>query len=44
MNKKEANRVVYSAVNAAMLKGCYSLEDAAVIIEALKVSLTEEEE
>lgn len=35
MELKDAKEVVAQAINAALLKGCYNLADARVIIEAL---------
>lgn len=42
MNKKQANEVVYNAVNIAITKGCYNLEETSSIIEALRVVLVDE--
>jgi len=36
MELKEAKEVINQAINAAVLKGCYSLEDIKVIIMAIE--------
>ena len=41
MKPLEAKQVIEQAVNQAFLKGAFSLQDAAMITEALKVLFTE---
>jgi hypothetical protein len=41
MKQGEAKQVIEQAVNQAFLKGAFSLQDAAMITEALKVLFTE---
>lgn len=36
MELKQAKQVIQQAINAAMLKGCYSLEDVKVIVRAME--------
>jgi len=43
MKKEQANEVIYNAINMAISKGCYNLEETSSIIEALKVILNEDE-
>lgn len=35
MNLEEAKQIISQAINAALLKGCYSLDDVKLIIKAL---------
>jgi len=42
MKKEQANEVIYNAVNMAISKGCYNLEETSSIIEALRVVLVDE--
>jgi hypothetical protein len=41
---KEAKNVIYSALNIAISKGCYNLDEAIQIVDALRIVLVEEEE
>jgi hypothetical protein len=41
MKPEEAKQVIEQAVNQAFLKGAFSLQDAAMITEALKVLFAE---
>ena len=34
----EAKAILKNALNAAVLKGCFSLDDVSLIVEALKVN------
>ena len=43
MKKEQANEVIYNAINVAISKGCYNLEETSSIIEALRVILNEDE-
>lgn len=38
MNLQEAKQIISQAINAATLKGCYSLDDVKLIVEALEVN------
>ena len=38
MELKEAKEILKNALNVAVQKGCFSIDDVAVIIEALKVN------
>lgn len=38
MNLQEAKQIISQAINAALLKGCYSLDDVKLIVEALEVN------
>ncbi len=42
MKKEQVNEVIYNAVNMAISKGCYNLEETSSIIEALRVVLVDE--
>ena len=44
MKPEEAKQVVEQALNQAFLKGAFSLQDAAMITEALKVLYSEKQE
>ena len=35
MTLEEAKQIINQAINAAILKGCYSLDDVKLIVEAL---------
>ncbi len=37
MELKTAEQIIEEALNAAFLKGCYSLQDAKAIIKALEI-------
>ncbi len=37
MELKTADQIIEEALNVAFLKGCYSLQDAITIVEALKI-------
>lgn len=37
MNKEEAIKIIEQAINAATLKGIYSLEDMKLIVKALAI-------
>jgi len=39
MEEKEAQQIIYNALNAAVSKGCFNLEDTSKIIEAIKIVL-----
>jgi hypothetical protein len=41
---EEAKKVIYSALNIAISKGCYNLDEAIQIVDALRLVLVEEEE
>ena len=41
MKSEDAKQVIEQAVNQAFLKGAFSLQDATMITEALKVLFTE---
>ena len=43
MKKEQANEVIYNAINMAISKGCYNLEETSSVIEALRVILNEDE-
>jgi len=43
MKKEQANEVIYNAINVAISKGCYNLEETSSVIEALRVILNEDE-
>lgn len=43
MRLEDAQKIVEQALNQAFLKGAYSLQDAAMITEALKVLFTRPE-
>lgn len=38
MNLEQAKQIISQAINAALLKGCYSLDDVKLIVEALQVN------
>ena len=38
MELKQAKEILKNALNVAVQKGCFSIDDVAVIIEALKVN------
>lgn len=38
MTNIEAKEIIKNALNIAVLKGCFSLDDVAMILEALKVN------
>ena len=42
MKKKDANIIIYNALNVAILKGCYNLDDSIKIVDALRLILLEE--
>lgn len=37
MNENEAKEVISRAINVAVLKGCYNLEEAIHIVDALRI-------
>jgi hypothetical protein len=37
MNKEEATKIIEEAINAATIKGIYSLPDMKLIVEALAI-------
>ena len=41
---EEAKNVIYSALNIAISKGCYNLDETIQIVDALRLVLVEEEE
>lgn len=41
---KEAKNLIYSALNIAISKGCYNLDEAIQIVDALRIVLVEEDE
>jgi hypothetical protein len=41
---KEAKNVIYSALNIAISKGCYNLDETIQIVDALRLVLVEEDE
>ena len=41
---KEAKNVIYNALNIAISKGCYNLDETIQIVDALRLVLVEEEE
>ena len=41
---KEAKNLIYSALNIAISKGCYNLDEAIQIVDALRLVLVEEDE
>jgi len=43
MKKEQTNEVIYNAINMAISKGCYNLEETSSVIEALRVILNEDE-
>ena len=44
MNETEAKEVIYNAINIAISKGCYNLDQAIDIVDALRIILVKEEE
>lgn len=44
MTPEEANQIIKQALNQAFLKGAYTLQDASVITEALKVLFEQQQE
>jgi len=43
MTEKQAKEVLYNAVNIAISKGCYNLDEAVNIVDALRLVLVEAE-
>jgi len=41
---EEAKNVIYNALNIAISKGCYNLDETIQIVDALRLVLVEEEE
>jgi hypothetical protein len=41
---KEAKNLIYSALNIAISKGCYNLDETIQIVDALRLVLVEEDE
>jgi hypothetical protein len=41
---KEAKNVIYSALNIAISKGCFNLDESIQIVDALRLVLVEEDE
>jgi hypothetical protein len=41
---KEAKNLIYSALNIAISKGCFNLDESIQIVDALRLVLVEEEE
>jgi hypothetical protein len=44
MNETEAKEVIYNAINIAISKGCYNLDQTINIVDALRIVLVKEEE
>lgn len=41
---KEAKNLIYNALNVAISKGCYNLDETIQIVDALRLVLVEEDE
>jgi hypothetical protein len=41
---KEAKNLIYSALNIAISKGCFNLDETIQIVDALRLVLVEEDE
>jgi hypothetical protein len=44
MTESQAKEVLYNAVNIAISKGCYNLDESISIVDALRIVLVEEEQ
>ena len=44
MTESQAKEVIYNAVNVAISKGCYNLDETIQIVDALRLVLVEEDE
>jgi hypothetical protein len=44
MTESQAKEVLYNAVNIAISKGCYNLDESISIVDALRIVLVEQEQ